>query len=468
MAAMAGILVGLALAKVNYQVNADLIFISLLLFPVIFLRKRSAIILALSIGVIFGLWRGGQLQSDLKFYQLYQSRQVSVAGTVIDDTSYDESGQLEFQIENIELAGNKLPGRLRIRGFTGALVIRRGDKVSVEGKLYPGFGSRQGSISYGTIKLVQRNSSWTESLRRDFFSGVYTALPEPQASLGLGFLVGTRTLLPEVLIDALRRVGLTHIVAVSGYNLTILVRFARRFGMLFSKWLAAILAITLVSGFIAIAGNSPSIARAAVVTAMSVGAWYYGRRVSPVMLLLGSSAVTAMINPLFLWSDLGWWLSFLAFFGILIIAPLVKKRIFGERKLHWMAMILIETTSAQLMTLPLIMAAFGEFSVISLLANMIILPLVPLAMLLVFISGLAGMFIPAFAAWLAWPATVVMTFVTEVVSVLARPNWAFIKGVLLDWNTIGVIYIAVVIMCIATYRYLRVKQRPVFDYSVIE
>lgn len=354
-----------------------------------------------------------------------------------------------------------------MRGFVGALSIRRGDNISAEGKLYPTLGNRQGSLSYATINVIERNSSWLEALRRDFLSGVYTALPEPQASLGLGFLVGTRSLLPADLTDALRRVGLTHIVAVSGYNLTILVRFARRLGLLFSKRLAAILGVLLVSGFIAIAGTSPSISRAAVVTGLALGAWYYGRKVSPIMLLLASSALTAMINPLFLWSDLGWWLSFLAFFGILIVAPLVRSRLFGGKKLHWAAVILIETLSAQVMTMPLIMAVFGELSVISIIANMIILPLVPFAMLLVFVSGLAGMLLPTVAAWFAWPATILMTFMTEVVDVLARPDWAFVERKI-DTLVTAIIYVTTVLICIVLYRTLRRQKQQLFEHSVVE
>jgi competence protein ComEC len=467
LAVLAGLLAGLGAARYGTVVGNGLLTVLLILSPLLILRRRWGLLLALAVGCVIGIWRGQAVYSQLRLYQAYEREKAAVLGTVANDPVYHDSGQLEFIIDRVSLEGKRVPGRLSVRGYVGALSIRRGDTVRAFGRLNPAFGGRQGSMSYADIAVVRPGASWLESLRRRFFAGVYSALPEPQGSLGLGFLAGTRSLLPDSLSLELRRVGLTHIVAVSGYNLTILVRIARRLGMRFSKRLAALLAAGLVAGFILVAGPSPSISRAAVVTALAVGAWYYGRKISPLTLLLGSSAATAMVNPLFLWSDLGWWLSFLAFFGILIVAPLLKSRLFGGRRLSAPAQIVLESASAQLMTLPLIMAVFGELSVISLLANVIILPLIPLAMLFTFAAGLAGMLLPQLAGWLSWPATVLLSFVTETVSLLSRPGWAFVERSLAPLSA-GLIYAAVTVICLILLRELKRRGTPVFTETVIE
>lgn len=466
-AVLCGVLVGLGMAHHGYGSRADYIWLSLALSPILWLRRPISVVIALSLGVSLGLWRGDATMLDLSAYDAHAYQKVSVIGRVADDPAYSDDGQLEYYVDNVVLNGDSAPGKIRVKGFAGSTAFRRSDTVRITGKLYPALGGRQGSISYSQMELLERSNSWLEQFRRSFFAGVYTALTEPQASLGLGFLVGTRSLLPDDLTEQLRIVGLSHIVAVSGYNLTILVRFARRLGSRFSKRLAVILAAGLVSGFLLVAGASPSITRAAAVTALALTAWFYGRVVSPIMLLLASSALTAMINPLFLWGDLGWWLSFLAFFGILIVAPIVKARFFHERKLGMLANIVLETTSAQIMTVPLIMLIFGELSIISILANVIVLPIVPLAMLTGFAGGISGMLLPTVAGWFSWPAQLTLTFITEVVGLLSLPTWAFIEQKM-SIITMLTIYITVVIFCIIGFRTLRKAKQPVFAESVIE
>src|SRR5690606_35008252 len=147
-----------------------------------------------------------------------------------------------------------------------------------------------------------------------------------------------------------------------------------------SKYQAFISSVVLIAGFIAITGASPAIVRAAVVTLLSLVAWYYGRRIHPVLVILLGAALTAGISPLYIWHDLGWWLSFLAFGGVLLIGALRTKRLFGDKKVPLLAQVAVETTSAQLMAVPLIMYVFGDFSVVALLANMAVVPLIPFAM----------------------------------------------------------------------------------------
>ena len=127
--------------------------------------------------------------------------------------------------------------------------------------------------------------------------------------------------------------------------------------------------------------------RAGLVAGLSLAAWYYGRTIHPLVLLPVSAAITLIVNPQFGWGDLGWQLSFASFTGVIILAPLLHKYFFGGKDPGTFRQILIETLSAQLATLPLLMMSFGVVSNVALIANMLILPFVPLAMLLTFASG---------------------------------------------------------------------------------
>ena len=135
-----------------------------------------------------------------------------------------------------------------------------------------GFGTFAGSVYRANILYIKRPQPGDIALHiRDWFANaVRQAVPEPEASLGVSYLVGQRRALPEKLDIALRTAGLTHIVVASGYNLTILVRLARRLFVRISKYLSALVSGNLIIGFIGVTGLSPSITRAGLVTGLSL------------------------------------------------------------------------------------------------------------------------------------------------------------------------------------------------------
>ena len=165
-------------------------------------------------------------------------------------------------------------------------------------------------------------------------------------------------------------------------------------------------------------GFSASIIRAAIVSVLGLLAWYYGRELKPMVILAFTSAITAIANPFYIWGDPGWYLSFLAFFGVLIISPIVVAKLF-RRKPKIIVSTAIETLSAEVMTLPLIMAMFGQLSLVGIVTNVLIVPLIPVAMLLSAIAAAAGMWLPAVAGWLAWPANLLLTYILDIVHIFA-------------------------------------------------
>jgi len=274
------------------------------------------------------------------------------------------------------------------------------------------------------------------------------------ASFGLGLLVGQRSSLPDRTNQSLSQAGLTHLVAVSGYNLTIIVMALRRILGRRSKYQATMLSLALIGVFLLITGLSPSIVRAAIVAGLSLGAWYYGRQIRPILLLLLAAALTAGWYPFYIWSDIGWYLSFLAFFGVFIVAPLVATRFRLSEKKRPVTMIVIETLTAQLMTAPLILFIFGEISSVSLLANTLIVPLVPLAMLLSLAAGLAGWFAPLLAGWFAWPARLLLTYMLDVAELLGRIPHALSKMKINVWHMV-VLYASILVWIIALRHRIR-------------
>lgn len=417
-------LAGIGLAGFGWAVPWE---VALAATVLLWLCRRRLLVAALpavlAAGLFGGLWRGGATYMQVATYDQLAERKVTIGGTVVQDATYGNRRQLDFMIDQVVVDGYNLPGRVRVTTFD-AVEPRQGDKVAAYGKAKPGFGNYQLGMYFAKVRVQERGGTLWSWLRYHFGAAVRSVVPEPQASLGLGFLLGIKSQLPDELNDQLKMVGLTHIVVASGYNLTILVRAARRLLARRSKYQATAAATLLMVGFVGVTGLSPSMTRAALVTSLSLLAWYYGRVIHPVVLILFAAAVTAAWNPLYVWGDIGWYLSFLAFGGVMLLAPLIMKRLFGDRKVPQLAQITIETLGAELATLPLTMFVFGSVSVVSLAANVLVAPLVPLAMLVTFGAGLACLLLPGPGAWLALPAAWLLTYITSIVAWLAAIPWA--------------------------------------------
>ncbi len=372
-------------------------------------------------------------------YQPYQYQKLNLQVRASNDAVYGKNSQLSFDADHIILEdGTHLVGKLQLSGF-GEKAIFQDDSLQVSGKLYPGYGAYQGRISFAQMHVVSRHPTIVAEVRRHFVAGVQSALPEPLAPFAMGLLIGQRANLPSGVKQDLLMVGLTHIIAVSGYNLTIILQASRQLLAGYSKRLSTALTFSLIAVFLLLAGASASIARAAIVSMLSIGVAYYGRSFHPANLLALVAAITAWANPFYLWSDLSWYLSFLAFFGVMVLAPLVRARWPG----HWHESIVVsvalESVCAEVMSLPFVLYIFGHMSFIGLPANVLVGALVPLAMLLSTIAGLAGMVAGPLAGWVAWPATILLNYMLDSAHAMARLPHIFVQN--LGLSLVGMLFL---------------------------
>jgi competence protein ComEC len=433
----------------------------------IILWRRNAYLIPLLIiaGFVCGLWRGSIEQSQLTVYKnLYQSKVVLV-GKVSDDPDIDKTGGLVLRISESSINKHQLPGKLWVTAAT-KYDIKRGDIVTAKGVLKQGFGNFAGTVYRANITKVQRPEPGDIARQvRDWFAdAVRVAIPDPQSSLGIGYLVGQRRALPPDLSEALKIAGLTHVVVASGYNLTILVRLARRLFMKVSKYVSALSATTMILTFIAITGASPSMSRAGLVSGLSLAAWYYGRAFHPLVLLPFAAAITVIIDPSYAWNDLGWQLSFAAFGGVMIVAPLMQRYFFGDKKPGTLRQILGETVSAHIVTLPILVLAFGQFSNIAIFSNLLILPFVPLAMLLTFIAGIGALIFPPIATLVGLPANWLLEYMIAVTQYLAKLPWAQTELQINSW-IVATAYALIIAACFWMWRATKFDLR---DSNLVE
>jgi competence protein ComEC len=403
-------------------------------------------------GMFIGLWRGSAVQHELTIFNNLIGYTSSMTGKVSEDPDLDDHRSMVLRLTGLTIEGRPVAGTVWASTSDGN-DIKRGDIVTMQGKLSEGFGSFSAALYRAEIVRVQRSvpGDIAGQVRDAFAEKVRSVIPEPQASLGNGYLLGQRRALPPELDEALQIAGLTHIVVASGYNLTILVRFARRLFVKISKYLAALTAGSMIVGFMAITGLSPSMSRAGLVAGLSLLAWYYGRKFHSLILLPFAAAITLLINPSFGWNDLGWQLSFAAFAGVMILAPLLQAYFFGDKKPGVIRQILGETIAAWLATLPILLVVFGTISNVAIVANLLILPLVPLAMILVFLSGILAFFMPILAAIVAFPTTIILGYMTSIAHFFADLPWAQTSLEFPAWSA-WVAYVLLVVLCIYMQR----------------
>lgn len=465
----AGLVIGTALVPAFDQLmfGSILWLIIGIVFLIVALWKHTIALVPIVIiaGLLIGLWRGSTTALQLSVYENVIGKVAVISGKVVDDPDDDGHGTMKLRLGDIVAGKQTVAGKVWVSART-KVPIKRGDVVTIKGVVSEGFGSFGATMYRASIESVKRSEPGDVARRvRDWFADkIRLTIAEPQASLGLGYLLGQKRALPEDLQQALVVTGLTHVVVASGYNLTILVRLARRLFVRVSKYLAMLAASTMIISFIAVTGLSPSMSRAGLVSGLSLAAWYYGRKFHPLVLLPFAAAITVLIDPTYAWNDLGWQLSFTAFGGVMILAPLLQRYFFGDKEPGTVRQILGETISAHITTLPILVLAFGQFSNVAIIANLLVLPFVPLAMLLTFVAGIGVMVAPPLAAIIGLPAQWLLAYMTTVIQYFAGLSWAQTALSIAPW-VVAVAYAAIIVICVYLWR---VTKYDLSDANMVE
>jgi competence protein ComEC len=263
-------------------------------------------------------------------------------------------------------------------------------------------------------------------------------VPEPQASLLTGILLGDDSGLSEPMQDAFRTTGMTHIIAISGFNIALLAGVLLRAGRpLLGYRAAAWAALTGVALYALFVGAEASVVRAAIMGGLYVIATrLLGRPTFAPAALVTAAVLMTIAQPLALW-DVGFQLSFAATLGLMLYtAPMGKwsqaqfehrfSRPNAIRITGFLSEVVLATIAAQLLVLPLLAYHFGQFSLVSLPANLLILPAQPAVMTWGGLTTLLGLIAAPLAQPLAWVAWLFLAYTTSMVQLLAQvPAAAF-------------------------------------------
>ena len=300
---------------------------------------------------------------------------------------------------------------------------RYADKVSVSGNLKVRVIKNKSiySLYFPRIEAVKSDKGFllaiTSFIRQSVTNLFNKILPPDLSSLLLGIVFGIKSPMSKEFINSLRLAGVMHVIAASGMNITMVAGFLSSIFMLFLKRQTALFASILGIVFYAfLAGMQPSIVRASIMGALVFSSQILGRQSLGAYGLFLAGFLMLFISPSLI-SDVGFQLSFTATIGLLYIRPLFNRvgRLNGLAKKFPLFEDFFITSSAQIATLPILLATFGMYSLWSILVNVLVLWTIPTLMILGGVGAILGMIFQPMGSILVYLCLPFLLFFQQIV-----------------------------------------------------
>ncbi|HEU4745715.1 MAG TPA: ComEC/Rec2 family competence protein [Anaerolineales bacterium] len=391
-----------------------------------------------------------------------------VTGTLAEPPDYrDNYTNLRLQVTRVDTGDGDLPANgLLLARVSNNQTFRYGDILRLRGSLktppenedfsYRDYLAAQHIHSYMSSAEVTvlpgRGGSPVYAALYDFkekaLANIYRLFPDPESSLMAGILLGVDTGLTQELQQAFKNTGTAHIIAISGFNISII---AGLFVTFFSRFLGSrrgmLVAVLGIIFYTVLVGGDAAVVRAALMGSLALFAKEVGRRQAALNTLLAVALFMCLWNPLFLW-DVGFQLSFFATLGLILYADPFSQFANGiitkyfpasaaEKFAALFSEFVLLTLAAQVTTIPIMAYHFQRISLVSFLANPFILPAQPAVMIL---GGLAVVLslvwfpLGQIAAWATWPFVV---YTIRMVEIFDRvPHGTIFLGELSIWFVI--------------------------------
>ncbi|HMR99920.1 MAG TPA: ComEC/Rec2 family competence protein [Anaerolineales bacterium] len=370
-----------------------------------------------------------------------------ITGYLIEPPDYRDSyTNLRLKVTAVDTGDGDLPAEgLLLARVSNNQIYRYGEILRLRGKLktppenedfsYRDYLAAQNVHSYmssAEATVLPGNggnlfSAALYALKERSLANIYRIFPDPESSLLAGILLGVDTGLTKELQDAFKNTGTAHIIAISGFNISIIAgifftMFSRFFG---PRWGSALAVLGIVF-YTLLVGGDAAVVRAAMMGTFALFARQIGRRQFALNTLLAVAMLMCAWNPLYIW-DVGFQLSFFATLGLILYAEPFSNfvsnlliRYFpvstAQKIIQPLSDFVLLTFAAQLTTIPIMAYHFQRISLVSFIANPFILPAQPAVMIL---GGLAVIlsliWIPLgqLAAWVAYPFTLYTIRIVE-------------------------------------------------------
>lgn len=417
-------------------------------------KRAAAIIIAAAIGSFGGgiaRMEAATLRGDpVLTARLGQT--IELIGSVAEEPDARESATLlSIRADALVQGSSTRPVHAGVLArLPSHAAVRYGDRVRISGKLelpeafesgpgrqfdYPSFLAKEGIgylLVFADIEALEGSDAnpvkaAALGVKQAYLRGERAALPEPEAGLAGGITVGDKRSVGPELDEAFRRVSLSHMIVLSGYNITVVVNAIRYLASalpLLAQHGAAAFAVFF---FVLMTGGAASAVRAGAMALIAVFARSSGRLFFAGRVLAVVSLGMVLYNPFTLVFDPGFQLSALATIGLIALTPIFAGRLarlpdrFGIRE------IASSTLATQTAVLPLLLWQNGALSLVGLPANILALLPVPLAMLFSFAAAIGGLVLGPLAPLAAFPAYALLAYIIAVARLFASLPFASVS-----------------------------------------
>lgn len=290
-----------------------------------------------------------------------------------------------------------------------------------------------GTIQVNEVKITSHHQGnhFLEilfSVKKYFVDMIRKLFPRAEAGLFAGIIIGEKSLLPKEVLADFQIAGLTHMVVLSGFNITIVAIFM----VSVLSWLGCgyrtrrLGAFIGIPIFVAMTGMGASSVRAAIMSLMVFGLQIATRPAHSFRVIMFTAGIMIFINPRIVLYDPSFHMSFLAFIGLIYVTPVIER--WGEQFGEWFGLkdLIIETTAVQIFVMPYILWMNGRFSLLLLISNILTVPLVSLIMGVGFGVVLVAFLVYPLGYLITFPVTWGLSYVLYIAHTVASVKWAIV------------------------------------------
>ena len=288
-------------------------------------------------------------------------------------------------------------------------------------------------------------------------------LSEPESSLARPIVFGGQRGLEQSVRDDFQKVGLTHIMAVSGFNISILAAIVMivLLALGLSRGQAFYLAVAILAAYIILVGLPASAMRAGLMGFLVLWALKLGRLNKMTNSLVLTAAVLLIINPKLLRDDVGFQLSFLAIAGLVYAYPVLEA--IGQKiklpKFKGLSDALLITLAAQVFTLPILAYNFSRISLIAPLANLAVLWTLPVLTVLILIALPLSFILPGLSFIFFLPSLILTKYILATVNFFAGFKYSNLEIDYLSWGWVVLYYFLAIFLVIKLRRSKLLKEQ---------
>ena len=468
-----GIFLGSTLNPAPFYLLKLGFFSSILLAVVSWKKRKLAVLFLFAPFLILGVWRYQFILSASSSNPLNKyndiGQLVEIIGVVAEDPGIREKS-VKLTIKPETIASDRF-GLERLPSFAGKILVtvdryseyRYGDKIKMTGNLeepavfddfnYKDYLKKDGIYSVVNFPKTELMGSgygnpftvFLFSFKKKFKDVSIGLISPPQEGILEALVFGDEGGISKRWKDKLNITGTRHIAAVSGMNITIIAFLILSFALSIGFWRkqALFVSIFLIFLYVLMIGAPPSAIRAGIMGSLLMFAQYFGRMSGSIRAVVFAASLMIYFNPLLLTLDVGFQLSFLAILGLIYFQPAIFNWLTKVPNYQFFPIrtTLSATLAAQLATLPILVYNFGYFSLVSPIANALIVPILAPLTILLFVFGISGiLFYPLgqILSFLVWPC---LSYIIFIVDWFSRVSFASVAVQNIHWIFLIIAYV---------------------------